>query len=116
MNSEILETPILRRTIKASADVAAQRFVTADGAYPGAGERALGVTYTEAADGENVSVTTLGIVPVKTTAAAIAVDDRLEVDATGQVLTHSGNDVVVGVALEAVEAAGGTILVHLIPN
>ena len=116
MNSEILETPILRRTIKASADVAAQRFVTAAGAYPGAGERALGVTYTAAADGENVAVTTLGIVPVKTTAAAIAVDARLEVDATGQVLTHSGSDVVVGVALEAVVAAGGTILVHLIPN
>ena len=116
MNSDVLETPILRRTIAAGAALAAQRFVKADGTYPAAGGHALGVTYTEAADGERVAVTTLGIVPVETTAAAVAIDTRLKVDATGKVLAHSGADTVVGVALEAVPAAGGTILVHIVPN
>ena len=114
--SGVLEQPILRPSVKADAELAAQRFVTTAGAYPAAGARAYGVTHTAAKSGESVAVTTLGITPAETTAAAIAIDDRLKVDADGKVLTHSGTDAVVAVALEAVAAAGGTILVHIIPN
>ena len=114
--SDALETPILRRTVKAGAALAAQRFVEADGTYPAAGGAALGVTYTAAADDDYVSVTLLGIVPVETTAAAVAVGAAVMVDAAGKVQTRTGTNTIVGRALEAAPAAGGTILVHLIPN
>ena len=114
--TDVLEQPILRRTIQAGADLRAQRFVEADGTYPTAGGRALGVTYTDAADDEYVAVTLLGVVPVETPDAAIAVGDRLMVDASGHVLRQAGDGAVVAVALEAPAAAGTAILVHIIPN
>ena len=114
--TDVLETPILRRTIKAGAALEAQRFVEADGTYPAAAGTALGVTYTKAANDEYVSVTLLGVVPVETTAAAVAVGDALQVDASGKVLTRTGSNVIVARALEAAPAAGGTILVHLVPT
>jgi len=53
---------------------------------------------------------------VATANAAIAVGQRLEVDAAGNVGPWVSPNVAVAVALEAAAAAGATIEVSLIPN
>ena len=110
------ETVILRSTVKLDAETAAGLFVDPDGSLPAAGEDALGPTYTKGAANELVAVTLLGIVPVQTTAAAVAVGDALKVAATGKVLKATANTVVVARALTAVGGAGGEIMVLVFPN
>jgi len=108
---------VMAATVKASEDLAANRFVAHDGGYPDAdGDSALGVTASAAKSGENVALDVLGISVVDTTAAAIGVGDALQADDDGRVRTLTSNQVMVGRALTAVPAGGGQVRVLLIPN
>lgn len=101
-------------TRTASATLSALRFVTAAGGYPTAGGTALGVTRTSAVNGDLIPVDVLGTTVVES-GGAVAVGP-VKVDATGRVLTHDATNVKVGLALNAVAAAGQQVEVLLIPN
>ena len=108
---------ILTATVKAAEALAEKRFVAHDGGYPdNDGDVALGVTAAEADSGDLVPVDVLGIVVVKTTAAAIGVSARVLSDDEGLAYTHASNGTSVGRAMTAVPAAGGEIQVFLTPN
>lgn len=111
-----LEIPILRDTLTATAAIDAAHFVDVGGGAPAAGADAYGVAHFAAAAGEEATVTVMGIVPVQTTAAAVAAGDALMVAADGKVLKATTGKVVVGRALTAAPAAGGKIRALLIPN
>ena len=112
----LTETPILTKTVKAAAATEANRFVEHDGSAPTAGGSTYGVTRAKAKANERVAVTVLGTAIVATSAAAVAVGDKLEALANGTVKKHDGAGVTVGRALTAVPAAGGDIEALLIPN
>lgn len=52
----ITEHPLLRLTIKASTEIAADLFIEVDGNLPVAGKSALGLTYTKAKNGDLIKV------------------------------------------------------------
>lgn len=109
---------VLNLSIKASAALVANRFVTAGGAYPSKGASAIGVTQTEAADGDYVAVDVLGTAVVEA-GAAVAANAYVESDASGKAITQvvtTGGGIAVGVALEAASAAGDLIEVLLVSN
>lgn len=105
---------LLTLTVLASAAVAAERFVTAAGAYPTAAGKALGVSRTDAAIGDRFPADVLGTAVI-TAGAAIAVDQRVEVGATGKAVPLNAG-VPVGVAVQAASADGDRIEILLIPN
>lgn len=101
--------------IAAAAALAANRAVTAAGAYPADASNAVGFTQTAAAVGERVPVVAGGTA-IATAGAAIAVGAAVEVDgAAGKVITKSAG-VAVGRALTAAAADGDLIEVLVIPN
>jgi hypothetical protein len=105
---------LLALTVVASAVVAAERFVTAAGAYPAPAGKALGVSQTQAAVGERFAADVLGTTVI-TAGAAIAVDQRVEVGANGKAVPLNAG-VPVGVAVQAAAADGDRIEILLIPN
>ena len=109
------QNPILRLSVKMTADTEANLFVTSAGALPGAAGNALGPTYTTAKNGERVAVTVLGTSSV-ISAAAFAAGAALQVTAGGKVETQSGTGVTVARALEAATAAAETVEAFIIPN
>ncbi len=105
---------LLTLTVAASATLAAERFVTAAGAYPAAAGNALGVATTRAVSGELFDVDVLGTA-VATAGAAIAKNAYVQIDTDGKVITRTSG-VAVGQALQAASADGDRIEVLLIPN
>lgn len=117
MADALAKTCVFATTRKATEALAANRFVAHGGGYPANdGDVVMGVTAAAAKSGENVAVDVLGIAVVKTTAAAIAVGDRVLSDDEGQAYTHASNGTLAGRALSAVGASGGMIQVLLIPS
>ena len=106
---------VLPLTVLATATVAANRCVTSLGAYAAAGGSVLGVTRSSGVAGDLLPVDVLGTAEAEA-AGVIAADAPVMVDATGRVVTHTGNNVKVGKALAAASAAGAFIEILLIPN
>lgn len=106
--------PVQQLSVAATAALTASRFVTAAGAVPAAGTNAIGITLSDAASGEQVSVITLGTASV-TAGAAIAVGAAVEVGASGKAVTKA-TGIAVGRALTAASADGDAVEVFLIPN
>lgn len=106
--------PLLTIPVKATALLTAGRAVTGLGAIPAAAARILGIARTNAAIGETISVDVDGTSPGEA-GAAIAVDQALEVDASGRFIPKSSG-VTVGRALSSATAAGQLIEVLLIAN
>lgn len=105
---------LLTLSIAATAVVAAERFVTAAGAYPSAGGNAFGVATTKAAIGELFGADVLGT-SVATAGAAIAKNAYVQIGSDGKVVTHAAG-VAVAQALQAASADGDRIELLLIPN
>jgi len=104
---------LLALTVAAAAAVTAERFVNG-GVHATAAGRALGVSRTDAADGEDFPVDAIGTAVV-TAGGAIAVDAEIEVGTDGKAVTQSAG-VTVARALQAAAADGDRIEVLLIPN
>lgn len=105
---------LLTLSVVATATLTQFRAVTAAGALPAAGARALGIADFNGAIGERVSVGAMGTVPAET-GAAVAAGAALEVDASGRLITKN-TGVAVAHALGASAGAGQVIEVLLIPN
>ena len=101
-------------TIKATAAVTGERFVTAAGAPAAAAGNALGVARSDAQIGGVFPVTYLGTAIVSA-GGAVAVGAGVEADATGRAVTLAAGKKL-GTALQAAAAAGDRIEVALIPN
>lgn len=106
---------LLTLTILASAAVVACRVVTSAGAYPAAGAKAIGVTRTNAGEGDLMPVDVLGTT-IAEAGAAIAADDDLMADAEGRVVKLTAGKVAIGRALVAAAAAGDQIEILLLPT
>ena len=110
------KTSILTLTVIAAGVLAAERFVTASGAYPTARAGALGVTHTSAAAaGTAVPVGVLGT-EVITAGGIFAKDASLAVGTSGKALAAEAGDVVVGRAMSASTGDGARVEIFLIPN
>ena len=108
--------PVLTLSVKATAALTANRFVTGGGAVATAAGRALGVARTDAAIGEYAPVDVIGMAVVAA-GAAIAAEALIEVGAAGKAVTKSAGIVVGRLAPGAVAAADGDLIeVILIPN
>lgn len=103
---------ILVLTVTATAEVAAERFVTLAGAYPAAGAQAFGVSNFAAKIGQQFPAITLGTAPV-TSGAAIQKGQYVECDATGRAVPRVAG-AVCGFALEAAGGAGQPVEIFLI--
>lgn len=108
---------ILTLTVKAAGALAANRYITQAGAYPGAGAKAFGVTRTSAeAAGDLVPVDVQGTAVVEA-GAAFAKDADLMVDASGRVVALTvGTKYPVARAMEASGALGAFVEVLLLPG
>jgi len=96
-NSIQLITPAL--SLEAAAAVTAKRFVGHDGQHCGAGKKALGVAYFDAALAEQITIYGKGnIVEVTAGSGGLAVGDRVASDANGK-----------GVAAAALAAAAPVV-------
>jgi hypothetical protein len=102
-------------TLVATAVVVAQTLVDFTGATAAAGGNTAGAARTSANVGDLFPVDRLGS-SVLIAGAAVAAGQRVQSDANGNVVPHTGTNVVVGVAMEAALAAGAAIEVDLIPN
>ncbi|MBL8260928.1 MAG: DUF2190 family protein [Xanthomonadaceae bacterium] len=111
------KTAILTLTAVAAGILAAERFVTASGAYPTVATGAWGVTATSAAAaGDLVPVDVLGTTVV-TAGGAFAKDATLRVGANGKAIAaESLTDVIVARALAESTGDGDRVEVFLIPN
>lgn len=109
------KTPILTLTAIAAAALAAERFITASGAYPTARQGAWGATTTSANTGEVVAVDVLGTT-IATAGAAFAKDASLAIGTSGKAVAAEAGDVIVARALEAATGDGARVQVFLIPN
>lgn len=107
-------TPILKLPVKASAAVAARRFVTVAGAQAGAGANALGVSEFSAASGEVFPAVALGTAIVEA-GAAFLVGAALQADADGKAITKDAGATLAR-ALQAATAAGDLVEAVIIPN
>jgi len=109
-------TSLFARSLRLTATVVANRFVTGLGAQAGAAGNALGVTRTAGVSGDLVSVDIMGSAVVEA-GAAIAANALVEADASGRAVTKSA-----GVTLgrlapgEVASAAGQFVEVILIQN
>lgn len=105
---------VLSLSVKASATVAARRFVTVAGAQAGAGANALGVSKFGGATGDMLTVDALGTSIVEA-GAAFAVGAALQSDADGKAITKDAGATLAR-ALQAATAAGDLVEVLNIPN
>ena len=103
-------------TVIATAAIAANRFVGFDGAHAtsaGAAHDSQGISETEAAIGQAVSVTT-GYSGVVEAGEAFAQFAFVKADANGKAVTGTATDYC-GRALEASSGAGAFVEVQLLP-
>ena len=101
----MLETPILRRTVKLAAAIKAGHFVGFDGTLAAQNGEALGPLYIEAGAGENGTVTLLGVVPA-VAGGAIAAGSRVAVGAAGKAVQYNS---VSDAAIHAAVVAGAAV-------
>lgn len=106
--------PILGLPVKATAIVAARRFVTVAGAQAGAGANALGVSRASGVVGDMLTVDALGTSIVEA-GAAFAVGAALQSDADGKAITKDAGATLAR-ALQAAAQAGDFVEVLNIPN
>ncbi|PWR23361.1 capsid cement protein [Zavarzinia compransoris] len=106
--------PVLTLTIKATAALTKQRFVTLAGAVPAAGAAVAGVARTAAAIGDDVAVDVLGTAVIEA-GAAVAAGAAIESDASGRAITAT-TGVQVARTRTAAAAAGEALEIILIPN
>lgn len=108
---------LLTLTAIASATVAANRCITAAGAYPTAGGLPLGVTRSSGVSGDPIPVDVLGTAVVEA-GGAITADTPVMVTSTGKVVAHDGDGDkhAIGRALEAAGADGDFVEVLLTPS
>ena len=108
--------PILTLTVIATAALAANRFVTAAGAYPeitfGSTRAVIGVTRTSAAIGDLVAVDAIGTALVETS-GAFALGEAVEFGEYGTVVANA-NSIACGRALQASTGSGQLVEVLLI--
>lgn len=109
------KTPILTLTALAAAALAAERFITASGAYPTARQGAWGATVTAASLGSPVAVDVLGTT-IATAGGAFSKDASLAVGTSGKLVAAESGDVIVARALAASTGDGARVQVFLIPN
>ena len=108
-------TPLLTKSVVATAALTARRFVTFAGAVPAAGASALGVGRTTVAIGGRQPVDVMGTSVVEV-GAAIAANALVETDASGRAVTLAS-----GTALgrlmpgEVATGAGQFVEVLLLP-
>lgn len=107
------KSPILTLTMLALAAITAGRFMDATGAVASTGGSSIGVSVTDAANGDAFSVDALGTSVVEL-GGTVALGDSVEVGAAGVGITFSSGDIV-ATALQA-GVAGEFIEVLLIPN
>lgn len=107
---------LLTLTVQASGAVTAHRFVTPVRDQAVAGENAIGVAQSDAADGDQFPVDVLGTTLVES-GAAIAEGALIESDASGRAITQSAGATLARLAPGAsASAAGDLVEVVLIPN
>lgn len=107
--------PVLGLTVRATAVIPAQRFVTLAGIVTGADLNSVGVSRTAAAIGELMTVDVLGTAVVET-GAAVTLNATVKSDATGRAINWATAGAKVAIALEAATAAGQFIEVLLVQN
>ncbi len=108
--------PVLTLSVKATAALTHERFVTATGAIATAAGRALGVTRSDAAIGERAPVDVLGTTVV-TAGGVIAADAAVEVGAAGKAVALALGIQVGRLAPGSSAAADGDLVeLILIPN
>ena len=106
---------LLTLSVMAASALAAERLVTAAGAYPPAGARAFGATKTAAAgSGELVPVGVLGT-SVLTAGAPIAAKAEIQVGTDGKAVTRT-TGAGVGIALQAAAGDGSPFEALLLPS
>lgn len=105
---------ILTLAVIASAAIAAERFIGADGNYPTAGGAAFGVTNTSGANGDRVPVDVMGT-SIATAGDVIDEDDLLQVGTDGKLVPQT-TGVAVAKAMQAAGADGDRIEVLLLPS
>ncbi|HEY1136578.1 MAG TPA: capsid cement protein [Xanthomonadaceae bacterium] len=107
---------ILTLTVIAAGVIAAERFVTAAGAYPTAAGPALGVSTTSAAAaGDAFPVDVLGTTVV-TAGEAFAKGDAIAVGTSGKAVYGYDDGYIVGHALQASTGDGDRVEILLIPT
>lgn len=105
---------VLTLSVKASAALSANTFVTATGAVATAAGNALGVARSDAVSGDLCPVDVLGTAKV-IASAAISAGAHLEVASGGKAVTQTSGKTV-GIALEEAGEANDVIEVLLIAN
>lgn len=103
----ITESNVLIASVKATAAIIKDQFVTYGGAQAGAGVAVAGVSGDNLASGEMIPVKTRGWIRV-TAGAAIAQGAEVESDASGRAITRA-TGVSAGRAVDAATAAGQSI-------
>lgn len=84
--------PLLIDSVKATADLPKQRFVSFGGAVCTAGEKALGISDVETDNGQFAPVGVLGIFLIET-GGAITQGDAVTSDADGKAVTATGDTI-----------------------
>lgn len=103
-------------TVKATAAIAAQTFVSPSGGVPAAGGNSLGVAKTDASAGDALAVDALGTAVV-IAGAAIPAGSAVEADAAGRaVAQNTGKTVGRLKPSQSAAALGDLVEVILIPN
>lgn len=96
---------LLALTVTATAALTAHRFVTSAGAVPSAGAAALGVSRSDAAQGDRAPVDVIGTAIVEA-GEAISAGAYIAVGSNGKAAVYEDGDVCVGQALEAASGDG----------
>jgi hypothetical protein len=97
--------PVSYFTIKATADLLPNRFVSFTGGYPDAESKSLGVADSKWVEGENASVITIGTAVVESSVAVNA-GDKITSDTDGKAKKASGAMPVNGRSLDTTTGAG----------
>lgn len=96
-----LYQPLLIESVKATANIEQHRFIGFDGAYCGAGEKALGVSDVAIESGQYVPVAVLGNLLV-ISAGTINAGEPVASDANGKAVKATGGALVNGYAQDSV--------------
>ncbi len=108
------QRPVLEFPVVAAGAIARKRFVTYQRAQAQDGQRALGVSDYEAAQGKLCNLVVLGTTVVEA-GGAVGVGDEVQSDAQGRAILRAAG-VSNGRAVQAASAAGQMIEILLIKN
>ncbi|MBP5706816.1 MAG: DUF2190 family protein [Spirochaetales bacterium] len=96
-----LYQPLLIESVKATANIEQHRFIGFDGAYCGAGEKALGVSDVAIESGQYAPIAVLGNLLV-VSGGTISAGDPVASDANGKAVVATGDALVNGYAQDSV--------------